>query len=113
MIAHESQCSRRPRREIQVGAVASTSPGTTHEHTRVSDVATWIREFAVAAGGTAPTDAERESILALASLAAHASERTAAPLTCWLAAAAGLRPDEALAVAQRVVERRGADERAQ
>ena len=33
-------------------------------------------------------------------VAAHASERTAAPITCWIAATAGLTPARALALAE-------------
>jgi hypothetical protein len=76
----------------------------------MTDAVTWIREFMAAAGGTSLTDEERESILALAGVAAHSSERTAAPLTCWVAAAAGLRPEAALEIAQSVAEQLGDDE---
>jgi hypothetical protein len=38
----------------------------------------------------------------MAGVAAHASERTAAPLACWLAGRAGLSPAEALSIAQEV-----------
>ena len=62
----------------------------------------WIDEFATRLGVSAPSEAEREAILALAGIAAHASERTAAPIACWIAAVAGLRPDEALAVAREL-----------
>lgn len=64
------------------------------------DAQTWIDKYAEALGTTAPSQAEVEALLALAGTAAHASERTAAPLSCWLAAAAGLGPAEALAVAR-------------
>ena len=47
-----------------------------------------------------PGDEDREALLRVASAAAHASERMAAPLTCWIAAAAGLSPAEALALAE-------------
>jgi hypothetical protein len=76
----------------------------------MTDALTWIHEFTVAAVGTPLTDDERESILALAGVAAHSSERIAAPLTCWVAAAAGLSPVAALEIAQRVAESLGDDE---
>lgn len=38
-----------------------------------------------------------ETLLAPAPATAHASERTVAPLSCWLAGAAGIPPAEALA----------------
>lgn len=65
----------------------------------MTDVDTWLQEFSKAARGVALSDDEREQILALAGVAAHASARTAAPLTCWIAAAAGLSPSKALEIA--------------
>ncbi len=62
----------------------------------------WIDAFAAALGAAAPTDADVEAILALAAEAAHASQRTAAPVACWLAAAAGRTPTEALSLARSV-----------
>jgi hypothetical protein len=76
----------------------------------MTDALTWIHEFMVASGGTALTDEERDSILALAGVAAHSSERIAAPLSCWIAAAAGLSPVAALEIAQRVTEQLGNDQ---
>jgi hypothetical protein len=60
----------------------------------------WLAAFAEAAGTSPPTEEEVEAILELAGVAAHASERTAAPIACWLAAVAGLSPAEALRLAQ-------------
>lgn len=62
----------------------------------------WIGEFSRQLGLEAPDDEQVSSILALAGLAAHSSERTAAPITCWLAAKAGLSVDEAIEVARRL-----------
>jgi hypothetical protein len=42
-------------------------------------------------------------------VAAHSSERVSAPLTCWVAAAAGLSPQAALEIAQRVANQLGDD----
>jgi len=64
----------------------------------------WIDAFAAALGAPAPGDADVEAILALAGEAAHASQRTAAPVACWLAAAAGRTPADALALARAVVD---------
>src|ERR671934_8573 len=47
----------------------------------------WLDAFAAALGRPAPSAREIEAVLALASVAAHASERIAAPVACWLAAA--------------------------
>ena len=46
----------------------------------------WIDAYAAALGRPAPTPEETEVLLKLASVAAHASERRAAPIACWLAA---------------------------
>ncbi|HJY81259.1 MAG TPA: DUF6457 domain-containing protein [Candidatus Binatia bacterium] len=52
----------------------------------------WLAGFAAVLGVDAPTDEEISDLLRLAGEAAHASERTAAPVACWLAARAGLSP---------------------
>jgi hypothetical protein len=62
----------------------------------------WLAAFARAAGTEVPTGREVEALLDLAGEAAHASERTAAPITCWIAAKAGLSPADALALAERL-----------
>ncbi len=45
----------------------------------------WIEAFAEALGRSAPGEDEVNAILELAATAAHASERTAAPIAAWLA----------------------------
>ena len=60
----------------------------------------WIAQFAEALGQPAPDDAQMAEILALASVAAHSSERRAAPIACWLAARAGRDLGDALALAE-------------
>jgi len=50
----------------------------------------WIAAYAAAAGVPAPSPDDVAVLLQLAGIAAHASERTAAPITCWIAAAAKL-----------------------
>ena len=60
----------------------------------------WLDAFASAAGVAVPAEGEIEALLELAGVAAHASERTAAPITCWIAANAGLAPAAALALAE-------------
>ena len=62
----------------------------------------WLQMFAAEVGVAPPTAAEADALLDLAGAAARASERTAAPLTCWLAARAGIDPVEALAIAKRL-----------
>lgn len=56
----------------------------------------WVEAFARELGTEPPGDAEFAELLELAGVAAHASQRTAAPVSCWLAARAGLTPREAL-----------------
>jgi hypothetical protein len=55
----------------------------------------WIDAFSSELGVTPPDDDAVEALLDLAGVAAHASERTAAPITCWLIGRAGLDIDEA------------------
>jgi len=45
----------------------------------------WIDDFASVIGIDAPDPATVKELLALAAVAAHASERTAAPIACYLA----------------------------
>jgi Domain of unknown function (DUF6457) len=54
----------------------------------------WIADFAGRVGTEPPTPKEVEELLDLAAIAAHASERTAAPLACWIAGRAGGSFDE-------------------
>ncbi len=63
---------------------------------------TWIEEFAAELGVEAPDDETMDRLLEIAGVAAHASERLAAPIACWLIGAAGLNVAEALDVARRV-----------
>jgi anthranilate phosphoribosyltransferase len=45
----------------------------------------WIAAFAAEAGVKGPSVEEIRELLEVAAAAAHASERTAAPLACWIA----------------------------
>jgi hypothetical protein len=62
----------------------------------------WLQAFADKLGTAAPTTDEFKALLDLAAEAAHASERVAAPVACWVAAKAGMTPDEALAKAREI-----------
>lgn len=55
----------------------------------------WTELFANKLGIVPPSEEERDQLLELAGTAAHASERMAAPISCWLAARAGIDPGEA------------------
>jgi len=54
----------------------------------------WIAEFAAAIGVEAPDSATVDELLKLAAVAAHASERRAAPIACYLAGLSGRSPAE-------------------
>lgn len=59
----------------------------------------WLTAFASLLEVDPPTEEEMNDLLALAGVAAHSSERTAAPISCWLLARAGLSPAEGRAKA--------------
>ncbi|MCB0866119.1 MAG: hypothetical protein KDB58_10425 [Solirubrobacterales bacterium] len=62
----------------------------------------WIEAFANAAGVDPPSAEQVRGLLELASVAAHSSERRAAPIACWIAAAAELPPEEACRIAEGI-----------
>ncbi len=62
----------------------------------------WIAAFAAELGTDAPGPAEVEALLKLASVAAHSSERPAAPLACYLAGKTGHPVDQLIALAERI-----------
>ena len=62
----------------------------------------WIDAFAERLGTTGPTTEEFKQLLDLAGEAAHSSERVAAPVACWVAAKAGVAPEDALAIARDI-----------
>jgi Domain of unknown function (DUF6457) len=62
----------------------------------------WIAAYAKQLGTEPPTADELKAILDLAAEAAHASERIAAPVACWLSARAGRSLEESIALAREV-----------
>jgi hypothetical protein len=62
----------------------------------------WIAAYAERLGTDQPTPAEFATLLDVAGVAAHSSERVAAPVACWVAARAGVAPERALEVAREV-----------
>jgi hypothetical protein len=66
----------------------------------------WIAEFAARLGVPPPDAATIESLLDLAGTAAHASERTAAPIACYLVGLAGASPADAGRLAEAVAPTR-------
>ena len=70
----------------------------------VLDARGWLDRYAAVLGLPPVSDLEVDSLLTLSGVAAHASERTAAPISCYLAARAGVPVDEALAAAHRLAD---------
>lgn len=64
----------------------------------------FLEAFAGQVGVPAPTAAQFAALLDVAAVAAHASERVAAPLACWMAGASGMPVADLLAAAQRVAD---------
>ena len=62
----------------------------------------FLSAFAAEIGVPPPDGAAFDELLALASVAAHGSERLAAPLACWMGGVSGLAADELLAAARRI-----------
>jgi hypothetical protein len=62
----------------------------------------WIEAYAAALGVDPPDEATVEALLDVAGVAAHASERTAAPITCWLVGQAGVGVEEARRLADEL-----------
>lgn len=60
----------------------------------------WIKQFAVATGGEPPSPEQIDELLKLASVAAHSSERLAAPIACWMVGRLGLDPAEGRRIAE-------------
>jgi hypothetical protein len=67
----------------------------------------WVDRYAEALGVEAPSDDEVADLLALAGVAAHASHRTAAPVSSWLAARAPLTLAQALDTARALADQLG------
>jgi Domain of unknown function (DUF6457) len=68
----------------------------------------FLAAFAEEVGGPIPTTDEFDALLELAAIAAHGSERVAAPLACWIAGVSGCPMSELLAGARRVLDAGGA-----
>jgi Domain of unknown function (DUF6457) len=60
----------------------------------------WIERLAAELGADPPSDEEFDAILELAAIAAHDSERVAAPVACWIGGASG----RSLTELQRIAE---------
>ena len=62
----------------------------------------WLAAFAEAAGAPRPSVEEIRLLLDLAGTAAHSSERTAAPIACFIAARSGKALEELLRLAAEI-----------
>ena len=62
----------------------------------------WIDAFAAEIGADSPADDEIERVLELAAVAAHSSERIAAPVACWIGGHVGASLEELQAAAKRI-----------
>ena len=79
-----------------------TETGTSGSDEHQRSGTDWIEAFAELLGVDPPTATAVEELLELAGVAAHASQRTAAPIACWLIGRAGLDPAAALELARHV-----------
>jgi hypothetical protein len=66
------------------------------------EAAEWLKAFSAELGVEEPSPDAIEVLLDAAGVAAHASERIAAPIACYMVGVAGIDADEALAAARRV-----------
>lgn len=73
----------------------------------MTTTAEWLERYAALLGVAPPSQSELDDLLGLAGIAAHASERTAAPVSCWLAARAGRPPEEAKQLASELAAELG------
>jgi Domain of unknown function (DUF6457) len=62
----------------------------------------WLAAFADRLGLDEPSQSDIDALLDIASIAAHSSERLAAPLTCYLIGRAGVSPAEAMTIAEEL-----------
>lgn len=69
----------------------------------------WIAAFAAEAGVERPDPEQIRELLALAGVAAHASERTAAPVACWIVGRSERSLEELSEAAAQIAPADGAD----
>ena len=62
----------------------------------------WLDAFAAEIGADPPTNDEMKKLLDLAAVAAHSSERIAAPIACWIGGTTGATIEELQAAAERI-----------
>lgn len=64
--------------------------------------ADWLAAFADRLGIDPPDQATIDTLLELAGVAAHSSERIAAPIACWMVGRAGTDPQTALTTSREI-----------
>ena len=74
----------------------------------MTTAAEWLERFSADLGVEPPTPAEIAALLSVASEAAHASERVAAPISCWLVARSGHSVEDAVQIAAALALEMGA-----
>ena len=62
----------------------------------------WVRRFAAEVGVQPLSEEDLDQILKLAAIAAHGSERTAAPVACWIGGQTGRSPESLREVAKSI-----------
>jgi hypothetical protein len=62
----------------------------------------WVSKFAAELGVDPPSAAQLDQILKLAAIAAHGSERTAAPVACWIGGQTGRSAESLREVAKGI-----------
>lgn len=62
----------------------------------------WVEAFAREIENRPPDEEEFTRLLKLAAVAAHSSERTAAPVACWIAGRAGIPLEQAIEIAENL-----------
>jgi hypothetical protein len=62
----------------------------------------WVSKFAAELGVDPPSPAQLDQILKLAAIAAHGSERTAAPVACWIGGQTGRSAESLREVAKGI-----------
>jgi len=70
----------------------------------------WIDAFAAELGTEPPTNDEMKRILDLAGVAAHSSERIAAPVACWVGGRTGADLGQLETAAERGAARASTDQ---
>ena len=68
------------------------------------DAREWLETFAGELGAEVPSEDEVTQLLAIAGVAAHSSERIAAPIACFIGGRAGASIEQMRAAAERVAD---------